>query len=191
MRAPAIAIVLGLCALPASGGAPAPHILHTLTPIDSVPTKDEVTGVLGPNGLTELSRFALDETYDFGLRLRAVRAMPHYCAEQPAACRAAILAVFDDIAASTDLSGPKILRLRAALESLGAAHTRNPADVTLMLGYLDNQSRDLRFAAARALRDQCDAAALEPLHAKYMVEPIAQVRLALSDAWHTISECVE
>jgi HEAT repeat protein len=123
------------------------------------------------------------------MRLRAIRAIPHFCAGQVAACRAAIL----DALADEGGDGQKILRRRAALEALAAARTGDPADVGILTGFLGDDSRDLRVAAARALRDLCDPAALGALEARLQEEEqpggVGQVRKALREAIQVVQQC--
>ncbi|HWO25951.1 MAG TPA: HEAT repeat domain-containing protein [Kofleriaceae bacterium] len=193
-----IAVLVGLCTLPARGhqGEVAPEILYALTSIDTVFTKQDLEAVLAsPNEVAQLRELATGN-YDFGLRLRAIRAIPHFCAEQAVECRDAILAVLDYVDADDSrLPGQKILRLRAAIEALGAARTGHPEDVMRLVAFLSDGSRDLRVAAIRALRDLCDPAAIEPLRRRLIdgngrpVETVKQVQLAIDEALTTLAQC--
>jgi HEAT repeat protein len=181
-----VAVLVALCALPAHGQQPTltPKILYGLTSIDTVTTKQDLQSILESpaNELSLLRQYALGTSVDFGVRLRATRALSHFCTV-PAECRAAIIDVLDDIDHSPDSPG-KILRRRAAIEALGAARTGNPEDVSLLLGFVDDPSRDIRVAAVRALRDLCNPAAIQPLRdrlrgtTRQPVEPVEQVRKA-------------
>lgn len=186
-------LVVALGALPASGhdNSPPPQILHTLTDPDSLPTKEELTSLLGPaNELATLRSYALDPQLDFGMRLRATRAIPHFCPEHPAQCHQAILDVLDDITAGNDPPGKKILRQRAAIEALGVARSGVPdADRELLLRFLDHTSRDIRVAAVRALRDLCDRAALPALGQRFEKDTSAQVKLVISQAVAVLGQC--
>lgn len=196
MRRAGLIVVASLCTLPAHGdgdaGSPSLDVIHALTPIDSVPTKEALTSVLQSpdNELALLAGYAVDPELDFGMRLRAVRALPHFCPEQPAACRLAIRAVFTHIDSSADAPGQKILRRRAAIEALGAARSGNPEDVVFLADFLDDPSRDLRVAAARALRDLCDPAAIDPLQ-RQLAAPneVAQVIHAVEEALAALQQC--
>jgi HEAT repeat protein len=190
-RLAAGAIVASLCVLPARGNGPLPplQVVHTLTPIDSVPTKEELISLLGGNELLQLRTYALDPQIDFGMRLRAVRAIPHFCPEQPPQCHDAIVAVFQDIETAADAPGQKILRQRAAIEALGVARAGAPGDLQLLLGFLGHSSRDIRAASARALRDLCDPAALPPLKARFSIDDSQQVKLAISQAVEALAQC--
>jgi HEAT repeat protein len=194
-----IAVLVGLCTLPARGqqGALAPEVLYALTSIDTVFTKQDLQVVLGSpdNELAMLRQYALGD-FDFGLRLRAIRAIPYFCPEAPVACRDAIIAALDHVDADDErLPGQKVLRLRAAIEALGAARTRNPEDAARLAAFLNDSSRDLRVAAARALRDLCDPAAMEPLRRRRTdaygqpVEQVKQVQIAIDEALAALAQC--
>jgi hypothetical protein len=195
-----IALLVGLCTLPARGQEGAledEEIRYALTSIDTVFTKQDLQVVLGsPTHELELLRqWALGDK-DFGARLRAIRAIPYFCPEQPVACRDAIIATLDYVDADdARLPGQKVLRMRAAIEALGAARTGNPADVTRLAAFLNDSSRDLRVAAARALRDLCDPAAMAPLRARrtdaygHPVEQVKQVQLAIDEALAALAQC--
>jgi HEAT repeat protein len=190
-----IAVLLALCALPARGedNALAPQILYALTSIDTAPTRQDLVSILGSptNELTMLRGYALGPTFDFGMRLRAIRAIPQFCPQQPVECHDAIVAVLDDIDGAGGSSGQKILRRRAAIEALGAARTGDPGDLTRLVAFLNDGSRDIRVAAVRALRDLCDPAAMQPLrdHARLWPLEVEQVKLAITDALSVLSQC--
>jgi HEAT repeat protein len=135
-----------------------------------------------------LRQYALGSGFDFGLRLRATRAIPQFCAEQQG-CRDAIIAVFNDITTSSSSPGQKLLRKRAAIEALGAARTGHLDDVPLLLGFLTDTSRDIRVASARALRDLCNSDAIAPLQQQRAVERVVQVRNAIDEALAAIAQC--
>lgn len=194
-----VAVLVALCALPAHGQQPTltPKILYGLTSIDTVPTKQDLQSILESpaNEISLLRQYALGTSVDFGVRLRATRALSHFCMEQPVECRAAITAVLDDIDTSPDSPG-KILRRRAAIEALGAARTGHSEDMPLLLGFLDDPSRDVRVAAVRALRDLCNPAAIQPLRdrlrtepSRQPLEPVEQVRKAIEVAIEVLGQC--
>ena len=185
-----LGVVAALSALPAHGEGPLPReILYTLTSIDTVPTKQDLQTVLASpdNELTLLRQYSLGTSFDFGMRLRAIRAMPHFCTGQMTECRSALLAALDDPAGTP---GQQILRKRAAIEALGAARSGDPGDVPLLVGYLAHESRDLRVAAVRALRDLCDPAAIGPLQQRRLLPTeVAQVKQAIDEALGVIAQC--
>lgn len=188
MKRGVLVLALAVCALPAHGH----HVdldetvLHTLTPIDSVPTKESLVTILQPNPLDRLRALAIDEGIDFGVRLRAIRAMPHFC---PTNCRAALIEVFQSIDPELDRAGPQLLLRRATIEAIGIARTGNPDDVPLLVPYLDHPSRDIRAATARAFRDMCNTQAIVPLRTRYQNEQVDQVRLAISTALRDLGQC--
>ncbi|MBA3817864.1 MAG: HEAT repeat domain-containing protein [Deltaproteobacteria bacterium] len=193
-RLGAIAVV-ALCALPAAHGdqpiALTPNVIHALTPIDSIPTKDELQTVLPVDTVSRLAQIALDGTVDFGVRLRAIRALPQFC--PVGSCARTI--PHDTVRAliegsdPAEHSGQPVLLLRAAIEALGAARSGDPNDVAVLVPFLDNTSRDIRAASARALRDLCNSQAIVPLRTRYLGETVPQVRLAISAALRDLAQC--
>lgn len=185
-----IALAVGLCALPARGeSALSPQILYALTSIDTLPTKQDLEVLLASpnNELVMLRDYALGPSFDFGMRLRAIRTLPHFCAQQMDQCRAAIHAVLDDQSGTT---GQRILRHRAAIEALGAAKTGQGEDVDRVIGFLDHESRDVRVAAVRVLRDLCDPKAIDPLRARGAISTeVTQVRQAIIEALEVLEQC--
>lgn len=202
----AVAVLVGLCALPARGAQPLlpSQILYALTSIDTAPTRQDLEVILASptNEISMLQQYALGSSFDFGMRLRAIRAMPQFCPQQLSECRAAILSVLDDIDTAGGSPGQKILRRRAAIEALGAARTGNPAsticpcssvpaDRDRLAAFLNDGSRDIRVAAARALRDLCDPAAMQDLqnHARTWPQEVEQVTQAIHEALSVLSQC--
>jgi HEAT repeat protein len=120
------------------------------------------------------------------MRLRAIRSLPHFCPGKMDVCRTAILAVLDD---ETGDGGQKILRRRAAIEALAAARTGLPEDVDRLVGFLSDESRDLRVAAARALRDLCEPAGRIALTQRLLEESVGQVKKAIEDALLAFEQC--
>ena len=188
-----VAVVLALCALPARGQSVslAPQILYALTSIDALPSKADLVSVLASpsNELALLTEYAHGSSYDFGMRLRAISTIPHFCSQQPAECHAAIIAVLDGIDVEPGSAGQKLLRKRAAIEALGAARSGAPGDVQRLVGFLSDGSRDIRVAAARALRDLCDPAAIAPLQQRRATEHVDQVRFAIVEALAILAQC--
>lgn len=188
--------LLALCALPALGADPVPTPIEvdTLTRIDALPTKDEI--VIATGTVTRLRTLAMTSSVDFGLQLRAIRALPQFCTPD---CRAGagrqhpahtvVLEVISSVA--NDRSGRGILRLRAGIEALGLIRSGMDSDVDLLVSFLNDASRDIRASTARALRDTCNLRAIVPLRAAYNAEPATQlqVRLAISAALRDLNQC--
>lgn len=195
---PGAIVLLALCTLRARGADPDPAPtqieIHTLTRIDAFPTKDEVLTATGT--IARLSTLAMTETVDFGLQLRAIRALPHFCtpdckpniAGQNHEAHDAVLAVIGSVPAD-DRTGRGILRLRAGIEALGLIRSGKDSDVTLLVPFLDDASRDIRAATARALRSTCNTLAIAPLRNRYTSEQVKQVKLALESAIRDLSQC--
>lgn len=189
------ALLVVAFALPARGEqVPVTSVLHGLTPIDTVPTKDEITRLLPTNTVSQLADLAVNAG-DFGVRLRAIRALPQFC---PTTCAGSTPhATLVSLLANTpnDGTGKAILLQRATIEALGIAKSGDPNDVARIVPYLDNASRDIRAAAAFALRDLCDPTAVGPLRNRYNVEMgptgVSQVRLAISAALRDLDTCVD
>lgn len=197
MKARGLIVACLLATLPAQGEdlMLSERAIHALTPIDSVPSKEALIALL-PNPIIQLEEIARSSTMDFGVRLRAIRALPHFCSatcgsDDPALedpVHRAIVGVLEAINLA-DTSGREVLRLRAAIEALGQTRSNLQSDVGRLVPFLDHESRDIRVASARALRDLCNTHAIAPLRARYQQEPIAQVRLAISAALRDLGQC--
>lgn len=159
-----------LCAVPATGSGidPTSAQIDALTVVDAPPSRALVDRAFssgpGPTpGLDALLALAGDATQDLGLQIRAMRALPQYCL--PTGC--ARSPVHDALAAIVDryraqlaaaaLSPKDMLRLRAAIEALGATRSGLQADVDLLTApaLLRHPSRDVQVTAVHALRNLC------------------------------------
>jgi hypothetical protein len=180
--------VLGDSALPLSNPQ-----YDTLTPLDSVPSSQQITKVFNDssNALTslqEIASFPPSSGVDRGVQLRAVRALIHYCATSPCTdldpahmTLKNIELAYRDVRAGSDL-----LILRAAIESLGVLKV--PADYTILTAQLQHPSRDIRATTARALRDLGNTQAIPYLRARLNIEQVDQVKTALSDALRVLDQ---
>jgi HEAT repeat protein len=152
-----------------------------LSAADEVPTRERLDAVLGDAPLAELKQVAADEALDVGVRLRATRALGLYPSDE---ARAALIQVITQrgscVGDGAAVTGTPLLFIRAALEALGGMH--DPRDVPQIVPCLQANSRDLRVAAARALRDLNATAAVCPLQARRAVETVPQVQSAISEA---------
>lgn len=190
--------VLSLGVLPAQSDPTAiGNETHTLTLIDSLPTKAQILA-FASDPVPRLTDLALAAGTDFGVRLRAIRALPQFCSTAPACkddsdtqmhpIRTAIRSVITGVT-PTSVDGQSLLRLRAGIEALGAVSSGEQSDVDLLVPLLDHPARDIRFATARALRELCIQSAETPLRNRYDEEPVPQVRLAISAALGDLAQC--
>jgi HEAT repeat protein len=193
-RAAGTIALVALCALPAAHGDSielTTNILHAMTPIGSTPSKTDIQNIFPQNTVTKLTEIALDNELDFGVRLRAVRALPDFCLPSCAgsAAHASLVAVLGSTVPSTipNAQGKTLLLERAAIEALGLA--KSPGDVSLLATFLNSPSRDIRASTAFALRDLCQPAAVQPLRERYANEKVMQVRLAISAALRDLNTC--
>ncbi len=171
-------------------------VFDTLTPIDSLPSSQQITTVFNNStseALSSLQQIAHPPGGTFvdrGVQLRAVRALIHYCAATPCAdgdpAHQTLVAIASDPIYRDARSGSDLLVLRAALESLGVL--RVPADLGVLVPQLQHPSRDIRAAVARGLRDLGNTQAITPLRARYNVEQEPQVQTAISDALRVLGQ---
>jgi hypothetical protein len=140
--------------------------------------------------LRQLANPPPTEFVDRGVQLRAVRALIHYCATTPCGDLDPAHVTLRDIADNPVYRdarvGSDLLVLRAALEALGTL--RVPGDMDRIAAQLQHPSRDIRAAAARALRDLGNTQAITPLRARYNIEQVEQVKTAISDALRVLGQ---
>ena len=176
--------------------------LQVLTPIDQVPTQTSIERAFegSPTPIDQqLAAIALstDPGLDFGVQLRAVRALSYYC-PVAASCagttpHAALQQIVQDYQAIPGAPTPRdTMRLRAAIEGLGIAGRSAglTLDEQLLAHYLDNTSRDIRAAAAKALAVLCNGDAIDALKTRSAAEHDFQVTLAISAALRDLSDCL-
>lgn len=170
-------------------------VINALTPIDSLPSSDQLNNVFNDSELEAISNLQMialaQGTVDLGVRLRAIRALTHYC---KAPCGTHEVHVTIETIATTPQyrdarRGSDLLVLRAAIEALGVL--RIPGDVTILLPQLDHPSRDIRAAAAHALRDLGNTQAIPALRARYQQEQVKQVAIAISDALRVLGQPIQ
>ena len=183
-----------LCALPATGDNAllTLPVITALTSIDALPSKaalDDAFGAQAAQG--QLLAVAGDHTTDLGIELRAIRALPAYC---PAPCgpgepaHDGLIALIDGFPAA-QYTPQDLLRLRAAVEALGATRSMLASDVTELVPLLDHGSRDVRATVVRALGSLCSNAALGPLEAHFPDERSLQVKYAITAAVQALGQC--
>lgn len=193
-----LAATLGLLLIAGGVRADIPQltqpVINALTPIDSLPSSDQINQAFNDNpseALASLMEIANPSSVvDRGVQLRAVRALIHYCATTPCTDNDPAHMTLRDVATryETARTGSDVLVLRAALESLGVL--RVPTDLGLIVQHLQHPSRDIRATTARALRDLGNTQAIAPLRARYADEEFDQVRLAISDALRVLGQPV-
>ncbi|HTJ47092.1 MAG TPA: HEAT repeat domain-containing protein [Kofleriaceae bacterium] len=169
--------------------AATPQVVDALTGVDFPNAAGEIDAqrasldaLLGTDPVSSLAAIAdADAQIPSGVRIRALRALALYDTD-PA--RAALRTAIAKHGAST--SGIDLLELRAAIEGLGLIG--DATDVATIVPFLDKEeSRDIRSAAARALRDIGSTTAIAPLHARLTKEKVAQVQFWISDALRVLS----
>jgi hypothetical protein len=167
-------------------------VIYALTPIDTLPSASQINSVHNDSeaeARSNLEAIALSPPgVDAGVQLRAIRALPHYC-QSPCNTHSSHATLVDVIATPRyrdARSGTDVLVLRATLEALGVM--RVPADIDVIVPHLEHPSRDIRAAAARALRDLGNVDAIVPLRARYQNETNPQVRTAISDALRVLGQ---
>jgi hypothetical protein len=158
---------------------------NELTPIDSLPTAQQLDVAFQGQALVELSAIANAGGNDVGVRLRAIHALVNYCApcSTTATAHQTLAGLVSDNA--NVLSGSQLLVLRASIEALGPLQVSS--DVQLLTPLLDHPNRDIRATTANSLRDLCNSAAIEPLRVRYSQETVPQVQLAISQALRLLS----
>jgi HEAT repeat protein len=185
--------LLFLIGISAADDQPAPQLStmeYVLTPIDTVPTKDDIVKLFGSTTAIDNLEALIAGDGDFGVQLRAIGALPRFCTGN---CSSgdphdSIVNVITGIDTS-DRRGTTLLRLRAGIEALGSTRSGLTSDVNRLVPFLDDASRDIRVATARALRDLCNTQAIVPLRVRYEMELVAQVRLAISAALRDLGQC--
>jgi HEAT repeat protein len=188
MRSPLFAaIILGI-ALTAHGETTElpPLVVDALTPIDAVPSSDDLNHVFGTptDAVTHLAQIATDPNSDVGVKLRAIRALAQYKSSDlgTTAAHDALVFVFKFPLYANAKLDKELLVLRGVIEALGACPDKQPTDVDLLIPMLQHQSRDIRAATASALRDLGNTNAITPLSDRLNNEQVDQVRIAISKA---------
>lgn len=189
-----------LCALPARGSDTPlePAVREALTPIDAPPSKVLVDYAFrGSSAVDRLIALASDSALDAAVQIRAIRMLPQYCLMLSGGC--AGTAVHDALVdlvqgyltalrqtPAITLSAPDLLRLRAAVEALGATHSAMSSDVAVLTqdprALLRHPSRDVRVTVVRALRSLRSCAAIEPLRMLMTSETNTRVQPAILSA---------
>jgi hypothetical protein len=194
MRTRLLAAAVLLCALPAAGSMSTiqAEVVDALTPIDTTPSMATLNKMFPTPqaALDNLRQIAIDTTAEFGVQLRAIRALPAYC---PSPCtdgpvRDTLLSLIANYSRTTH-APQDIMRLRAAVEALGATHSGLSSDVATLRPLLDDLSRDVRATTVRALRNLCNQEAITPLSMHYQSEKTEQVKHEIYDALRDLLQC--
>jgi hypothetical protein len=196
MRLGLAACALALCALPASGSNPQidPRLILPLTLVDSAPEASGLNGAFAsPDAALAALRATALEPSNLGLQIRAIRALPSYCPKTPPGCGPGTI-MHDTLSQligtyQAPRDAKDLLRLRAAVEALGATHVVLDDDVTLLVPLLSHASRDVRATVARALRGSCSVTAKNALKTLDLSEPSAQVQVAILSALQVLEQC--
>ena len=174
-----IALGSGAFAIAAEGDPQ--QVNEILSGIDFVPAKDKLDEVLGGEADGDLLAIARDpaNNTDPGIRIRAYRALVHYpSADVTDALR---LAVHEH----SQGEGIETLYARASIEALARVSGESAlSDITPLL---DHPGRDVRAAAARALRGIGSVQSVPALRARLQVEQVVGVQLAISEAIRAIT----
>jgi hypothetical protein len=194
-----IAAAFGLAALVAiASGAPiSPQAQETLTPIDTVPTRQQLDDAFSTPQLALQNLAALATVTDpndpdnIGLRLRAIHALAKYCTSTPCAASDVAHTSLETVIADNrdQTNGPRLLLLRAAIETIGSM--RVGTDLANLQSLLNHPSRDVRASTAGALQQQCSnsSQASVSLRIRYSQEGTEQVKLAISEALRILEQC--
>jgi hypothetical protein len=159
--------------------------IYALTSLEGVPTPAQLQ-LLIPNTLETLRAHAKSSAGDqTKLRLRAIRAISLW---PPSAENQLTLKIV--LAESLQhTTGASVLLAQAAIESLGRqAGAQDTELVKAVSDSLTHASRDVRFAAARALRQIGAVSALDALYARRDAENVPAVRLAITEAIQALNE---
>jgi HEAT repeat protein len=196
-----LAAMLG--AMPVSGDqAQLSSAVHdVLTPLDLLPSKSDVdSAFMSAPALENLIAIARDPTMDVGVQIRAIRTLPLYCADA-ASCGAGapthdtLFGIVSDYVAALSATPPvallptDMLRLRAAIEALGATRSTLASDAELLTSQklLEHDSRDVRFTVVHALRGIDSCAAVMALQRRNVNDGSDQVKLAIVAALQSLA----
>jgi len=200
-------LALLLCTLRANGTGvqPSDDQIDALTQIDTMPTRPQLDLAFGATGsLAALVAIARDASQGLDLQIRAIRALPQYCAMPSCSGEPhdSLTGIVNSYLAV--LPGPlpprDMLRLRAAIEALGATRTGLAGDVHLLAvsQLLRHPNRDVQVTTVHALRDVCsrglctrqtcteDAAAVRALRSS---TGETQLDAAINSALQDLAQC--
>jgi len=159
--------------------------IFALTSLEGVPTPAQLEALI-PNALDTLRSHAKfpggDQTK---IRLRAIRAISLW----PPSAENQLTLKMVLAEGLTQNTGTSVLLAQAAIESLGRqAGAEDTELVKAVSDSLTHSSRDVRFAAARALRQIGATSALDALRARQYDEDVPAVRLAITEAIQALNQ---
>lgn len=212
MKRRSLILVALLCALPARGNETSlsDTARDTLSMIDALPTREQLDFALGAPAVDQLLALASDPTTALGLQVRAIRVLPSYCPASGCAGSVVHGALAELVRgyisqmtrSPTPLSPQDLLRLRAAIEALGATRSGLEGDANLFIAspqlLLHHPSRDVQAAAVRALRSVCSpdlctrevcTKSADEVRALLGASPTPQLRSAIISALQGLAPC--
>jgi HEAT repeat protein len=183
-------VLAAVAAVARTGASDVPQlpVKYALTTIDQPATQNQLNTLFGdPTAARQgLAAIVNDSSQLAGIRLRAIHALVNYPDQTtPAIAHDALAALINPNPNAT--TGSQLLIVRAAIEALGQVGTAGQ-DTSVIASYLDDNSRDVRAAAALALRDLGDSTAVCALRTRLQHEAIPQVRLAISAALRVLGQ---
>lgn len=199
-------IALALAALAsvarADGNQELKDKVHVLTELDALPQVASLE-------LKQVQLAAQDPNIDPWIAIRATRTLADYCPNGPTDCAVAstvhdtlhaMIASLSLQAPSTPtpsgrpggavvgaMTGQRQLRLRAAVEAMGASRLVTEADIDMLLALLVSPSRDVRAAVVRTLGTSCNRVVRDKLHS--LVERNPQVQGEIYAAVLALTQC--
>jgi HEAT repeat protein len=174
-------------------GVPNPTHLETLIPGQTLPNLLAIAAYPGPD-TGDVAKNEAQARNLVPIRLRAIRAASMFDLVGSDPLIQTRRATFQALltANSSRASGHGVLLARAALESLGkVGGAQDPTLVTAITASLGHPSRDVRIAAARALREMGAATAVDALRRQQAREFSPGVRLVIEAAIQALNQAPE
>jgi hypothetical protein len=193
MKLAGVAILLGVLVAVATGDSLTTQQKYVLTPIDSVPSSQDLAEVnlVVPDDLVLITANT-GGGYDTAVRLRAIHGLAVYCTTPGNSCpdlgtvHTALTTLISANASAH--AGSELLLLRAAIEADGPLKQVGDLQLFRDLHLLDHPSRDIRAATAKALAQLRNCQATSDLRVRYQNESTDQVKLAISETLRILSQ---
>ena len=153
------------------------NVLYLLSSFEALPTRQQLESLFPNSPTNRLMQIitSTSTTLTAGVRLRAIRALGQL--PETLEVRTALLQLLAQYATAYD--GIDLLYLMAIVETIGQLGTADEVDAVVSL--LPHPSRDIRIAAARALRLMGNVAAVTPLRNRGRDELVESVKLEISE----------